>query len=236
MSGRAVEASGDVDVILLDKTGTITFGNRLASAIVPAAGCDEARCWRRRCVASLHDETPEGRSIVVLARQRLAELARPAGDGDDAGLTALDATIADDSATSRPRRAPAASSSPTGRPSSRAPSTRSPRRPPAACLRDVTAESQAIAGRGATPLAIRERPGGAGLIELKDTVKPGLTAAIRGVPPDGHPDGDGHGRQPAAPPRPSPARRASTTSLPRPSPRTRSASSARSRPRATSWR
>ena len=69
LSGRAVEASGDVDVLLLDKTGTITIGNRLASQFIPMPGVPEAELAEVAQMASLADETPEGRSIVVLAKQ-----------------------------------------------------------------------------------------------------------------------------------------------------------------------
>ena len=76
MSGRAVEAAGDVDVLLLDKTGTITLGNRQAVEFFPAPGIDEAELAEAAQLASLADETPEGRSIVVLAKT-----VRPAGPG-----------------------------------------------------------------------------------------------------------------------------------------------------------
>jgi len=69
-SGRAVEAAGDVDVLLLDKTGTITLGNRQAAAFIPAAGVKEQELADAAQLASLADETPEGRSIVVLAKQK----------------------------------------------------------------------------------------------------------------------------------------------------------------------
>ena len=69
LSGRAVEASGDVDVLLLDKTGTITIGNRLASEFIPMPGVKEAELAEVSQLSSLADETPEGRSIVVLAKQ-----------------------------------------------------------------------------------------------------------------------------------------------------------------------
>ncbi len=69
-SGRAVEAAGDVDVILLDKTGTITLGNRMASELVPAPGVTLDELADAAQLASLADETPEGRSIVVLAKER----------------------------------------------------------------------------------------------------------------------------------------------------------------------
>ena len=69
-SGRAVEAAGDVDVLLLDKTGTITLGNRMASAFIPASGIDSKRLAEAAQLSSLADETPEGRSIVVLAKEQ----------------------------------------------------------------------------------------------------------------------------------------------------------------------
>ena len=69
-SGRAVEAAGDVDVLLLDKTGTITLGNRQAAAFIPAEGVSEQQLADIAQLGSLADETPEGRSIVVLAKQR----------------------------------------------------------------------------------------------------------------------------------------------------------------------
>ena len=70
MSGRAVEASGDVDVLLLDKTGTITLGNRQAAEFLPVAGVEERELAEVAQLSSLADETPEGRSIVVLAKER----------------------------------------------------------------------------------------------------------------------------------------------------------------------
>ncbi len=70
MSGRAVEAAGDVDVLLLDKTGTITLGNRQATEFLPRSRGDREGSGRRRRSSSLADETPEGRSIVVLAKDK----------------------------------------------------------------------------------------------------------------------------------------------------------------------
>jgi len=71
LSGRAVEASGDVSVVLLDKTGTITLGNRMATEFLPAEGITEQQLMESSVLASLADDTPEGRSIVTLAKQRL---------------------------------------------------------------------------------------------------------------------------------------------------------------------
>ena len=83
MSGRAVEAAGDVDTLLLDKTGTITLGNRQATEFKPLRGVSEQELADAAQLASLADETPEGRSIVVLAKEKygirgrdLAELQR----------------------------------------------------------------------------------------------------------------------------------------------------------------
>ena len=69
-SGRAVEAAGDVDVLLLDKTGTITLGNRQASAFFPSKGVSPQQFADAAQLASLADETPEGRSVVILAKQK----------------------------------------------------------------------------------------------------------------------------------------------------------------------
>ena len=76
MSGRAVEAAGDVNTLLLDKTGTITLGNRQATAFVPLPGVDEKELAEAAQLSSLADETPEGRSIVVLAKEKYGLRAR----------------------------------------------------------------------------------------------------------------------------------------------------------------
>ena len=70
VSGRAVEVAGDIDVLMLDKTGTITFGNRMANEFLPAPGVDDLQLAEAAQLASLSDETPEGRSIVVLAKKQ----------------------------------------------------------------------------------------------------------------------------------------------------------------------
>jgi potassium-transporting ATPase ATP-binding subunit len=81
MSGRAVEAAGDVQTLLLDKTGTITLGNRMASAFYPVDGHSERDVASAAQLASLSDETPEGRSVVVLAKERFGLRQRELGDG-----------------------------------------------------------------------------------------------------------------------------------------------------------
>ncbi len=80
MSGRAVEAAGDVDVLLLDKTGTITLGNRMATEFIPVSGVSERELAEAALLSSLPDETPEGRSIVVLAQEKYKLDGNAAGD------------------------------------------------------------------------------------------------------------------------------------------------------------
>ena len=75
-SGRAIEAAGDTDVLLLDKTGTITLGNRMATEFIPAEGISPNILADAAQLASLADETPEGRSIVVLAKEKFNIRAR----------------------------------------------------------------------------------------------------------------------------------------------------------------
>jgi potassium-transporting ATPase ATP-binding subunit len=80
MSGRAVEAAGDVNTLLLDKTGTITIGNREATELIPVGGVSEAELADAAQMASLSDETPEGRSVVVLAKEKFGLRERPPGE------------------------------------------------------------------------------------------------------------------------------------------------------------
>ena len=80
MSGRAIEAAGDTDVLLLDKTGTITLGNRQAAAFLPVDGCTEEALADAAQLSSLPDETPEGRSIVVLAKEKFGIRGRELAD------------------------------------------------------------------------------------------------------------------------------------------------------------
>jgi K+-transporting ATPase ATPase B chain len=166
-SGRAVEASGDVDVILLDKTGTITFGNRLASRIIPLPGSEEREVVQAALLTSLEDDTPEGRSIVDLARKRLEELG---GDGEPGAGTPSVARVVPFSAQSRTSGVilvdgtvilkGAVDAIRAGLEDGAPP--------------ELTSLSDEIAGQGATPLALRRNGQALGVIELKDTVKPGL--------------------------------------------------------------
>jgi K+-transporting ATPase ATPase B chain len=176
MSGRAVEAAGDVDVILLDKTGTITFGNRLASRIVALPGATEREALEAALLTSLEDETPEGRSVVELARTRLAEIAV---DGRGAGAAAAAALPSPQVATVVPFSAESRTSGVI-----LADGTVVLKGAVDAIVAALDAEappelqtlSDEISSLGATPLAIRRDGRPLGVIELKDTVKPGLKA------------------------------------------------------------
>jgi potassium-transporting ATPase ATP-binding subunit len=173
MSGRAVEASGDVDVILLDKTGTITYGNRLAASITPAPGVGEVEAVTAALVASIRDETPEGRSIVDLARKRLAELHASAGADDEAGFRTLADTITEEIPFKAETRTSGV------RTSSGVLILKGAVDAIGAGLdgvmpAELLAATDRLADQGATPLAIASDGRALGLIELKDTVKEGL--------------------------------------------------------------
>jgi len=160
-SGRAVEAAGDCDTLLLDKTGTITFGNRMATELIPVPGIRPEMMLRATLLASLGDETPEGRSIVELARNQGLVLDAPKGaevipfsattrqSGLNAGgqvwrKGAVDAVLKD--AGIAPGQAPV----------------------------EFTAAVDRIARSGGTPLAVSEDGILYGVIHLKDVVKPNV--------------------------------------------------------------
>ena len=175
MSGRAVEASGDVDVILLDKTGTITYGNRLAASILAAPGVGEADAVEAALIASIRDETPEGRSIVELARKRLAELGRPGGTDDEAGFNALADRIVEEI----PFRAETRTSgvrTTTGELIQKGAVDAIAADIDGGLPPEMIEATDRIADQGATPLAIRSDGRVLGMIELKDTIKEGLVA------------------------------------------------------------
>ena len=165
MSGRAVEAAGDVNTLLLDKTGTITLGNRQASRFIPAPGVTEQELADAAQLSSLADETPEGRSIVVLAKERYGLRGRE--------LRQHDAKFVPFSAQTRMsgvdlngfeirKGATDAISNYV---------IQNGRRMPDA----VKATVEEIARSGGTPLVVAERSRGAlGVIELKDIVKGGM--------------------------------------------------------------
>src|SRR5215469_8474829 len=163
-SGRAVEAAGDVDVLLLDKTGTITLGNRQAVAFLPAPGVEEARLADAAQLASLADETPEGRSVVVLAKERfnLRERQLEEGHAEFVPFTAqtrmsgvnIGERIIRKGALDAVERYLEANGS---------------HLPPL-----VKHMAEDIARRGATPLIVTEGQAALGVIELKDIVKGGI--------------------------------------------------------------
>jgi potassium-transporting ATPase ATP-binding subunit len=163
-SGRAVEAAGDVDVLLLDKTGTITLGNRQATAFLPAGQVSERELADAAQLASLSDETPEGRSIVVLAKERYNIRER-----DLAGLAATFVPFTAQTRMSgvdldgrriRKGSADAIAAYVAGR---------GGRIPPA-----VRTAVDDVARRGGTPLVVADGARILGVIELKDVVKGGL--------------------------------------------------------------
>jgi len=166
MSGRAVEAAGDVDTLLLDKTGTITLGNRQATEFLPVSGVSERELADASQLASLSDETPEGRSIVVLAKEKYAirgrkmeplharfiafsAMTRISGidyQGSSIRKGAVDAVIADCKAKAA------------------APHV----------VREIESIAAKIAGAGSTPLAVSKDGRLLGVIALKDIVKGGI--------------------------------------------------------------
>jgi K+-transporting ATPase ATPase B chain len=160
-SGRAVEAAGDCDTLLLDKTGTITFGNRQAVEVIPIPGVRPEMAMRAAVLASLGDETPEGRSIIDLGRNQGVVLEAPAGatvipfsattrqSGLDSGghqwrKGAVDAVLRETGL--KPEQAPA----------------------------EFNAAVDRIARSGGTPLAVAENGILFGVIHLKDVVKPNV--------------------------------------------------------------
>ena len=163
-SGRAVEAAGDVDVLLLDKTGTITLGNRQAVAFMPAPGVQEGTLADAAQLASLADETPEGRSIVVLANERFGLRERQLEEGHAefvpftaqtrmSGVNIGDRVIRKGALDAVERYLEENGS----------------HLPPL-----VKHMAEDIARRGATPLIVTEATTALGVIELKDIVKGGI--------------------------------------------------------------
>jgi K+-transporting ATPase ATPase B chain len=163
-SGRAVEAAGDVDVLLLDKTGTITLGNRQATAFLPAPGVSEQELADAAQLASLADETPEGRSIVILAKQRFNLRERDLG--------ALGATFVPFSAHTRMSGVNLADREVRkGAPDAIAKHVAASGR---AVPKAVDEAVQAVARKGSTPLVVADGARVLGVIELKDIVKGGI--------------------------------------------------------------
>ncbi|OEO28536.1 potassium-transporting ATPase subunit B [Devosia insulae DS-56] len=167
MSGRAVEAAGDVDTLLLDKTGTITLGNRQATAFRPVAGVTEADLADAAQLASLADETPEGRSIVVLAKDKYGIRGRD--------MQSLNASFVPFTAQSRMSGVDVGGSSirkgavdavlkHVGEGAANSADT----------IREIRSISDEIAKSGATPLAVARDGKLLGIVQLKDIVKGGI--------------------------------------------------------------
>ncbi|SFR93304.1 K+-transporting ATPase ATPase B chain [Dyella sp. OK004] len=163
-SGRAVEAAGDVDVLLLDKTGTITLGNRQAVAFMPAPGVEESILADAAQLASLSDETPEGRSVVILAKERFGLRERQLEEGHAefvpftaqtrmSGVNIGDRQIRKGALDAVERYLESGGS----------------HLPPL-----VKRMAEDVARRGATPLIVTEGTTALGVIELKDIVKGGI--------------------------------------------------------------
>ncbi len=159
-SGRAVEAAGDVDTLLLDKTGTITFGNRMADALIPAPGVDLRRLAEAAALASLADETPEGKSIVDKARDALGAVPALPKNAEPVAFTAQTRLSGLDLADGRRFRKGATDA--VIRLTGKTP-------PPA-----LAARVEAIARSGGTPLLVAEGAEILGAVHLKDIVKPGV--------------------------------------------------------------
>lgn len=163
-SGRAVEATGDVDVLLLDKTGTITYGNRLAAEILPVGGASPEEAVRAALWSSLGDETPEGTSIIALAGQLGATAPRSLDGGAPAGAEVIPFT-------SQSRMSGLSLDGRVwlkGAPDSVA------ARLGVEIPRDLAQQVERIAREGGTPLAVAEDQRLLGVVYLKDTVKPGM--------------------------------------------------------------
>ena len=169
-SGRAVEAAGDVDVLMLDKTGTITLGNRQASSFVPAPGVTEQQLADVAQLASLADETPEGRSIVVLAKQKFNIRER-----EMASLNAVFVPF-----TAQTRMSGVDIGIGPGARSVRKGAADSVRRyveslgQPNAYPAEVGRAVDDISRRGSTPLVVTDGGRVMGVVELKDIVKGGI--------------------------------------------------------------
>jgi len=164
MSGRAVEAAGDVDVLLLDKTGTITLGNRQATAFFPAEGVGEAALADAAQLASLADETPEGRSIVVLAKEKYQLRER---DIEKMGATFVAFTaqtrMSGVNLNGRQIRKGAADAI-----------EAHVKRLGGSVSVGIRGVVDRVAKEGATPLVVADGPNVLGVIQLKDIVKGGI--------------------------------------------------------------
>ncbi|MBV6494876.1 MAG: Potassium-transporting ATPase ATP-binding subunit [Turneriella sp.] len=169
-SGRAIEAAGDIDVLLLDKTGTITLGNRMASEFIPALGVDTWRLADAAQLASLADETPEGRSVVVLAKEKfnirgremLAQQGRFVPFSAVTRISGIDIPMNEDHPERIIRKGAAEAIQ-------NFVETNGGKYP-----EETKHSVEEISRKGGTPLVVAENNKVLGVIHLKDTVKRGL--------------------------------------------------------------
>jgi len=165
LSGRAVEASGDVNVVLLDKTGTITLGNRLATEFIPANGVKEEELARAAMLSSLADETPEGRSVVILAKEMLhlrgSEIKAPEG-ADFIEFSAETRMSGVDFGEHKIRKGAVDAIENL----SKSYGMEFPK--------EVRLAFEKVAGQGGTPLVVAENGKVLGVIRLKDVLKQGI--------------------------------------------------------------
>jgi potassium-transporting ATPase ATP-binding subunit len=164
MSGRAVEAAGDVNTLLLDKTGTITLGNRQAAEFVPAPGITEAQMADAAQLSSLADETPEGRSIVVLAKERYGLRGRELGTHEAEFIPfSAQTRMSGVNLDGREIRKGAVDAI-----------TRYLSQHGTSLPKEIQSAVDKIARAGGTPLVVAENGRGLGVIHLKDIVKGGM--------------------------------------------------------------
>ncbi len=164
MSGRAVEAAGDVDTLLLDKTGTITLGNRMAYEFVPVEGVEIAALAEAAQFASLADETPEGRSIMVLAKRDFNLRGRPLSeDGVEFIPFSAQTRMSGVNIANRSIRKGAADQV-----------IAFVREQGGTVPADLAAAVERIARDGGTPLVVADGPRALGVIHLKDVIKEGI--------------------------------------------------------------
>jgi K+-transporting ATPase ATPase B chain len=174
MSGRAVEAAGDVDTLLLDKTGTITLGNRQASEIIVTDGVDEARAYKAAYYSSLADETPEGRSIVVFAAPKAGLDAATQLYGDARPELPAGATFVPFSAYTRMSGLDFADGRKVRKGAPDAIRAWVVEQGLSSSAPQLDAQIERIARAGSTPLLLADQGGILAVIALKDILKPNM--------------------------------------------------------------
>lgn len=165
LSGRAIEASGDVNVVLLDKTGTITLGNRLATEFIPAKGVEEKDLAHAALLSSLADDTPEGRSVVVLAKEKLQVRGRDikSPEGSTFIQFSAETKISGIDVDGKQIRKGAVEAI-----------EELVQKMGEVFPQDVKASVELVAGQGGTPLVVAQNGKILGVIRLKDVLKKGI--------------------------------------------------------------